>query len=615
MPRRWRSVPHSRFGLRFRLFWCRQVGLELAPGAGYNSFAVSVFPADQRRGSRTRPSKLLAAESDGHAAGDPAENVAWYQATVSWTLAGGLLLWLALPPLQIAPLAWLAPVFWIQLIRRKTLAGRRPYRAITLAGFAFWIAAIHWMALPHWTAGIGMVVLSVYLAFYFPVFIGLSRVAVHRLRIPVMVAAPVVFTGLELARAHLFSGFLMAALSHTQYQWIELIQISDLSGAYGVTFLMVLVAASLARMLPSGDRGFAVWPLVPAVVAMGVCLGYGFYRMTGDHVRGGDKPVIALIQGTIDTEFGVDQNEVKQRTYRQYLRLSRKAADENPHLDLIVWPESMYPTPWIDYEDGAEIPPWFKDTPDQWKEYLAIKKRVTRDSMRAMAEDLGSPLLLGVDAHHFNRRGMSHYGSSIHVGYVKASHTASIKGRYDKMHLVMFGEYVPLGDWFPFLYELTPLPGGLTPGKEAQSFAIGDRGQFLVAPNICFESVVPHLVRSQVADLQSKGRKPDVLITQANDGWFWGSSALDMHLVCSVFRAIECRTPYLTAANTGFSAYVDANGRMVQRGPRREEDVIIARVDLDTRDSLYVRYGDSLAGICLSCCLGLALVGLLGRRR
>ncbi len=578
---------------------------------------MSVSQADPSRGRRTRPSQSLAAKSDGPAEAHSAKKVAWFQTAFASALAGGLLLWLALPPLQITPLAWIGPVFWIQLIRQTALAGRRPYRAITLAGFLFWLAAIHWMSLPHWTAGIGMVVLSAYLAFYFPLFIGLSRVAVHRLRIPVMVATPVVFTGLELARAHLFSGFLMAALSHTQYQWIELIQISDLAGAYGVTFLMVLVAACAARMLPSGESRFAAWPLVPAVVAMGACLGYGVYRMSGDHVRGGEKPMIALIQGTIDTEFGVDRDEVKRRTYRQYMRLSRKAsavaASDGTHLDLIVWPESMYRTPLIDYQDGAAVQPWYDGTPQEWQQYLAIKKRATRDNLRQTAEDLRSPLLLGVDTHIVRRQGMSQYGSSVFVDYDKASHTASIGGRYDKMHLVMFGEYVPLGDWFPFLYELTPLPGGLTAGSGAQSFAIGKRGQFRIAPNICFESVVPHLVRSQVANLQAQGKKPDVLITLANDGWFWGSSALDMHLVCSVFRAVECRTPYLTAANTGISAYVDGDGRITRRGPRRAEDVIIATVDLDTRDSLYVQHGDSLAGICLCCCLALAVAGLMRR--
>ena len=122
---------------------------------------------------------------------------------------------------------------------------------LAVAGFCFWMAALHWLRLPHWATSFGWVALSFYFAFYLPVFVGLSRVAVHRLRVPVILAAPVVWTGLELARAHLLTGMSMASLGHTQYRWIELIQMSDLAGAYGVSFVVMFVAAALARMFPA----------------------------------------------------------------------------------------------------------------------------------------------------------------------------------------------------------------------------------------------------------------------------------------------------------------------------------------------------------------------------
>ena len=158
--------------------------------------------------------------------------------------------WVALPPVDWWPLAWVAPVPWVLLIRLKELPGRRPYAVLTLAGFCFWMAALHWLRLPHPATSIGWVALSFYFAFYLPVFVGLSRVAVHRLRVPVMLAAPMVWTGLELARAHLLTGMTMGSLGHTQYRWIALIQLSDLTGAYGVSFVVMFVAASLARMMP-----------------------------------------------------------------------------------------------------------------------------------------------------------------------------------------------------------------------------------------------------------------------------------------------------------------------------------------------------------------------------
>ena len=107
------------------------------------------------------------------------------------------------------------------LTAAAALAGRRPYGTLWLAGFIFWLAALHWLRLPHWATGFGWLALSFYFAFYLPLFVGLARVAVHRLRVPVIVAAPVVWTGLELARAHLLTGMTMASLGHTQYRWID----------------------------------------------------------------------------------------------------------------------------------------------------------------------------------------------------------------------------------------------------------------------------------------------------------------------------------------------------------------------------------------------------------
>ena len=146
------------------------------------------------------------------------------------------------------------------------MPGRRPYAVLTLAGFAFWMGALHWLRLPHWATSFGWVALSLYFALYLPAFVGIARVAVHRFRMPVLLAAPTVWTGLELARAHLLSGMSMADLAHTQYRWVALIQVSDLAGEFGVSFLVMFVAAALARCVPCGGRRWCVWPVLPAAV-------------------------------------------------------------------------------------------------------------------------------------------------------------------------------------------------------------------------------------------------------------------------------------------------------------------------------------------------------------
>ena len=171
----------------------------------------------------------------------------WWRSTFSLAMLGQVLLWAAFPPLEWAPLAWLAPVPWIWLARQSQLGGRRPYGKLWLSSFLFHGALFYWVTLPHPATSIGLVALSFYLALYFPLFIGLTRVAVHRLNVSVILAAPVIWTGLELARAYLLTGFGMGSIAHTQYRWPLIVQLSDTFGGYGVSFLVLLVAACLER--------------------------------------------------------------------------------------------------------------------------------------------------------------------------------------------------------------------------------------------------------------------------------------------------------------------------------------------------------------------------------
>ena len=177
----------------------------------------------------------------------PSHNTAppWYQSTFGLATLSAVLLWVALPPVDLGPVGWLAPVGWLLLIRQPQLGGRRPYTMLYLVGVLYSATAFYWLTLPHWSAIFGWIAMFVYLGWYLVLFVWLSRIAVHRLGWPLILAAPVVWTGLEWVRAHFATGFLLAALGHTQYEWITLIQISDLVGAYGVSFLMMFVAASV----------------------------------------------------------------------------------------------------------------------------------------------------------------------------------------------------------------------------------------------------------------------------------------------------------------------------------------------------------------------------------
>lgn len=514
--------------------------------------------------------------------------------------AGSLLLWAAFPPLGWWPLAWLAPIPWLLLVRRQELPGRHPYRMLWLAGCAFWLGVLHWLRLPHPATSIGWVALSCYLAVYLPLFVGLTRVAVHRLRWPLMLAAPAAWTGLELAQAHLLTGFNMAAIGNSQYRWIALIQIADLAGNYAIGFVVMFVAACLTQMAPIEGRRLALWPLAPLALMLAAVLGYGVMRQSGGEGRRG--PRVALIQGSVDTELKHDPARQAQ-VQEQYSTLSLEALREKPRPDLLVWPETMYRNPLLTC--SADVKP-----PDEWTGSVEEFKTELARRQNAISEDarwLKVPLLLGVDAAHYGLGTMERYNSALFI-----DSDGTLGARYDKMHPVLFGEYVPFARQFPWLCQLSPIGAGIDCGAETPAFEIGGAR---LAANICYESCLPHLIRNQVASLRGAGREPDVLVNLTNDGWFWGSSELDLHLMCGVMRAVECRKPFLVAANTGFSAWIDADGRILKQGPRRDQAVVIADVRLDDRTSRYVTWGDWPAGLCLAGCIVFAFAGWRERRK
>jgi len=539
----------------------------------------------------------------------------WWRSTLVIALLGQLLLWAAFPPPGLFPLAWLAPIPWVWLIRRQSLSGRRPYPTLWLSSFLFHLAALYWVTLPHWAASFGWLALCAYLAVYFPLFIGLSRIAVHRWRVSPILAAPIVWTGLELARAHLLTGFGMLALAHTQYRWPLVLQISDLAGGYAVSFLIVLVAACVARMLPLEGKPRVWWPALPLAGVAGAVLLYGSWRLGEQTTRPGPK--VALIQGSIDIEMKHDAKRAEQ-ILDQYYGLTKQAVRDHRDLDLIVWPETMFRDAWYTFEENFE-------PPDDVEWEVEDLEGLSRRNIKRLVAPLGVPFLIGIDTWYFrsgDRTSGDKNGSESRGGKIDQYNSAlltdrsgSVIGRYDKCHLVPFGEYVWFAGTFPWLYKLTPLPGGSTPGSGPSSIEIeGVR----YAPNICYENTLPQFIRSQVVELRDAGREPDVLVNLTNDGWFWGSAELDLHLACGVFRAIECRKPFLIAANTGFSASIDSAGRILHQGPRRQTDVIVDTVALDSRQSPYLRFGDLGAGLCLLATVGLAISGLgqaIARRR
>lgn len=582
----------------------------------------SAAPQDARKGRlRTLHSHAVSDTAEATAAtATTGASVPFWKRNAFWpTLAGGILYWAALPPLGWWPLAWLAPLPWAWLIGLPQLPSRtagpgenlsrpgrlvrwmrlhRPYGQIYWAGYCFWLATFYWLTLPHWAGVFGWLALAWYIAIYFPGFIGAARLLKHCWGVPVPIAAAVAWTACEYARGHVLGGFTMASLGHTQYPWLPVIQVADVFGAYGVSFLLMLAGATLATALPNpwlprqaDEPSTSVGGWGRAVIAVAIVAGmwgYGYAQQQKTWEQPSEKVRVALIQGCFDTTFSPDPGR-SHRIYERYLELSTQALEKYEDVDLVVWPETMFGPVYFTFDDDAPPPEGLtlEEFHTERDRFVAGQQALLKYTLQR----LKTPLLAGVNVDHFGAEKREDFNAAMLF-----NRQGELVARYNKMHPVIFGEYVPLGDYFPWLYNFSPMRDGLSAGKAPQAMQVGGLS---FAPSICFESLLPQLIRRHVVELSDEGEEPDVLVNVTNDGWFYGSSELDLHLICGVFRAVECRKPMLIAANTGFSAWIDQHGRIVAQGPRHAEGDILAEVGSHRGQSLYMQYGDWLAASCL----------------
>ena len=208
-------------------------------------------------------------------------------------------------------------------------------------------------------------------------------------------------------------------------------------------------------------------------------------------------------------------------------------------VDLVVWPETMFRETLVTSDAGSPKPKELADMPDEeYRLRLAEAKRISREAMAqtAKAPAPGAPPCSSASIAPIT--GPTASGRSTRP---PLSRDGKLLGYYDKMQRVMFGEYVPLADRFEWLQYLTPIHVSLSPGEHPAMFELG---RLRLAPDICFESVLSHLIRGQVNELRAKGQEPNVLVSLTNDGWFWGSSELDMHLACAVFARWSAASPF-----------------------------------------------------------------------
>jgi apolipoprotein N-acyltransferase len=542
------------------------------------------------------------------------------------------LLWLSFPPVGWWWLAWLAPVPLIWLIispdgrfLRSTgvsvgesgsnstesgdgfnlLSNRRSfYGMLYLAGLAYWLATFYFLPYPHPALWLGWIAISAYMAIYTPLVAGCSRVLVHRYRIPSFIAVPVVWTGFEWFRSNFATGMALVSLSHSQFRQPYLIQVADLSGAYTLTFAMIGFSTALAMStfpgsfrkhyrfagMALGGREIRFGSFLIAFLCLYLVVEYGKSRLSGKLIKKQGWLSVALIQSSLDVVFAELTREQMEEHDRQYWELTSQALTNYPDVDLILWPESSLRT--FDL---------LSDLGDQYT--LADSQENMRYLWSGLFQKFSDvktrDLIVGGTT--FDPEQNALFNSALWI-----QSPGLVTQRYHKHHRVVLGEYVPFSDWFPLLQEATPIGRGLTAGSE---FVVFDVAGYQMAPNICFESTVPHLIRRQVIELNRKQTPPDILVNLTNDGWFFGSSCLDLHLACNVFRTVEMRKPMLVCANTGLSAYIDAGGNIKMEGPRRMARPLYAKVYAETGiESMYLTIGDTIPRIFGWLSIGLLLL-------
>ncbi|MCX5859028.1 MAG: apolipoprotein N-acyltransferase [Proteobacteria bacterium] len=487
-------------------------------------------------------------------------------------LASAVLLILAFPYPGIFPLAWIGLIPLLEAISVQTPG--RSFRLGWVAGFVFQLGLIYWIVVAmHVYGGISfpvalvpLLLLCAFVALFFGAFAGGIRFISARIGVPFFLSAPFLWVALEYARTFFWFGFPWESLGYSQFRWLNLIQVSEFTGVYGISFLLVLANVAIwdgIRWRRGQVRGrvFASEAGVLFCLAGG-CLLFGALRLSeleGTAARGKELRV-GLIQGNIEQDLKW-QPELQAETVNIYLGLSREAVREGA--ELLVWPETALT---FFYEDDREFRPMIK----------------------AMVAEAGVPLLFGSPG--MDPPAIPGSDAIDHNSAFLLDASGNESGRYDKVHLVPFSEYTPLpwilGDLVRFMVGL----GEFASGRELKTLAWGDQALGVL---ICYEAIFPDQVRRLVA----KGST--FLVNITNDAWFGKTSAPFQHHSMVVFRAVENRVPVARAANTGISSVIGWDGRIGRQTAIFTRGYLVDRIRTIPAGgkTFYTRHGDLFAKV------------------
>lgn len=480
--------------------------------------------------------------------------------------------WIALTPLLIALAGQAKPVSMLRAFGLGLTTG-----AIYLGGTLYWLSAVMSRYGGINTAG-AVVINGIFIA-YLALYPTLFAVVMRRLTIAfgasALAAAPFVWTATELGRMYVFTGFPWVLLGYSQSTVLPVAQAASIAGVFGVSAIVVSVSAALAGVVIA--RAWRPAALVLAGVALIAVWGTARVRDAA-LTRQGQPIRVGLVQANVSEE---ERETVRMapEILQRNLTLTREVLSRGA--SLVVWPESaLSPYTFEDYADVATL-------------------------VRETARQAGVPILLGSDQYQWRpsdaRREVD---KSFNAAFMLRA-DGSTAGVYRKMHLVPWGEYVPLRDWLTFVGPLVQAIGrGFDAGDTATLLPVGAHQ---VSTAICYEIIYPDLVRQFVRE------GSELLTTITNDAWFGPTSAPYQHFEQASMRAIEEGRYLVRAANTGISGVVDPYGRVLARTDIFQTTTVVGEARLLSVETPYARVGDVFAYASTTLTLALLLMARRAR--
>ncbi len=538
----------------------------------------------------------------------------WYGPLTLLLTSVGMLT-LAYAPIKQCYLAWFGLVPWLIVISRC-----KTYKSAIfwgwLSGTVFFIANMWWMA---YVTVPGMIGLMALLASYWGVMAAIVRVQVSgvgfrrkistpnpepRTPNPVFIAAA--WTSLEFIRGNfIWKGLPWLYLGHTQTPILPVCQIADVFGVYGITFWIVLINTVIASFWLNGFRIRPIARPIAAVVLLTVLIvAYGVWRMKQTVTEPG--PVVLVVQSNYPQSNDGSKGATPEEAFRFHADTTVRALSQNPAIDLVVWSETVMPAmneqtrlflSGTKYGRGlTQVRKALMDLAGVYQTGLVFGGRFEGDWK--IVDDYARPGETRNSAYFIERSGLF---SEL---------------RYDKIHIVPFGEFLPFRQSLPWVFDLIKKIGLGPPDMDSYQLNAGDESNLTVFPlrrtrnvldlstwrfvtPICFEDIDSGLTAKMFRSGQDGKKRADILINLTNDGWF-KANEMPQHLQVAVFRSIENRVPTARSVNTGISGFVDSVGRVHDTIAAGTEGSSSAQLMIDPRVTFYTRYGDVFAWICVS---------------